>query len=100
MLAGPDLLVILVIALIVFGPKKLPEIGKSIGNAMREFKKASEDLREGIDREVKELEEPKKHSTSLDPVADLPEKIIEPLASPERAAEASLPKTRSASEKT
>ena len=40
MLAGPDLLVILVIALIVFGPKKLPEIGKSIGNAMREFKRS------------------------------------------------------------
>jgi len=74
MLAGPDLLVILVIALIIFGPKKLPEIGKSIGNAMREFKKASEDLRDGFGREVKELEEPKSHSTSQDPVTNLAEK--------------------------
>ena len=74
MLAGPDLLVILVIALIVFGPKKLPEIGKSIGNAMREFKKASEDLKDSLDREVKELEEPKSHSTNQESITNPPEK--------------------------
>jgi len=42
---GPmELAIVLVLALLVFGPKKLPEIGKGIGEAMREFKKASRDL--------------------------------------------------------
>jgi sec-independent protein translocase protein TatA len=42
---GPmEMAVVLVLALLVFGPKKLPEIGKGVGEAMREFKKASRDL--------------------------------------------------------
>ena len=44
MLAGPDLLVILAIALIVFGPKKLPELAKSIGLAKKEFEKAAKEV--------------------------------------------------------
>jgi len=48
MLAGPDLLVILGIALIVFGPKKLPELAKTIGKAMGEFKKTTEEMKESI----------------------------------------------------
>ncbi len=43
-LGFPEMLVILVIALIVFGPGKLPEIGKSLGKGIAEFKKASNDL--------------------------------------------------------
>jgi sec-independent protein translocase protein TatA len=43
-LGFPEMLVILVIALIVFGPRKLPEIGKSLGRGIAEFKKASSDL--------------------------------------------------------
>ena len=46
---GPEeLLLILVIALIVFGPKRLPEIGRTIGKAMREFRRASEGIREEV----------------------------------------------------
>ena len=55
MLAGQDLLVILAIALIVFGPKKLPELMKTIGRTLGEVKKATEDLKESIG--IKELEE-------------------------------------------
>lgn len=40
----PELIVILVIALVIFGPGKLPSIGKSIGEAINEFKKASNEL--------------------------------------------------------
>jgi sec-independent protein translocase protein TatA len=40
----PELLVIFVIALVVFGPKKLPELGKSIGRAMSEFKSATDEF--------------------------------------------------------
>jgi sec-independent protein translocase protein TatA len=52
----PELIVIFVIALVVFGPKKLPELGKSIGRAMAEFKKASEDFQESVRTEMREVE--------------------------------------------
>ena len=42
----PELIIILVIALIVFGPNKLPDVGKSLGRALSEFKKASDELNE------------------------------------------------------
>ncbi|GAB2575019.1 twin-arginine translocase TatA/TatE family subunit [Gracilibacillus alcaliphilus] len=40
----PGLILILVVALIVFGPSKLPEIGKAVGSSLREFKKATNDI--------------------------------------------------------
>lgn len=52
----PEIIVIFVIALLVFGPKKLPDIGKSIGRAMAEFKKASDDFQESVRSEMKEVE--------------------------------------------
>ena len=44
----PELLLILAIALIVIGPKKLPDLAKSLGRAMREFKKATSEFKESI----------------------------------------------------
>jgi sec-independent protein translocase protein TatA len=52
----PELIVIFIIALVVFGPKKLPELGKSIGRAMAEFKKASEEFQESVRTEMREVE--------------------------------------------
>ncbi len=52
----PEILVIFVIALIVFGPKKLPELGRSIGRAMAEFKKASQEFQESMQSEMREVE--------------------------------------------
>jgi len=50
---GPtELILIFIIALLVFGPKKLPEIGKSVGKALREFKKASEEIKGRIEDEI------------------------------------------------
>lgn len=51
-----ELLVIFVIALVVFGPKKLPEIGRSVGRAMAEFKKASQEFQDSMREEMKEVE--------------------------------------------
>jgi sec-independent protein translocase protein TatA len=52
---GPtELMVILVLALIVFGPKKLPEMGKSIGKGLREFQKAKSDIRREISQGLNE----------------------------------------------
>ena len=56
MLEGPDLLVVLAIALLIFGPKKLPELGKSLGKGLRDFKKSLE----GDESTSKELEDKSK----------------------------------------
>ena len=52
----PELIVIFVIALVVFGPKKLPDLGKSIGRAMAEFKKAQQEFQDSVQAEMKEVE--------------------------------------------
>ncbi len=51
-LGGPELFLIFVVALIVFGPRKLPEIGKSLGKMMAEFRRASNEFRSTIESEV------------------------------------------------
>ena len=58
----PELIIILVIALIIFGPRKLPELGKSLGRSLNEFKKASNDLQNTLEQEIK-IEEQKETAT-------------------------------------
>ena len=53
----PELIVILVIALIVIGPQKLPEIARSLGKGLAEFKRATEDMKRSIDDETAAMEE-------------------------------------------
>ena len=48
----PELIMIFVLALLLFGPRKLPEIGKSLGKAMGEFRRASNDLKRSLEEEV------------------------------------------------
>jgi len=48
----PELILIFVIALIIFGPRKLPKIGKAIGRSLAEFKRASNDLKRSIEEEI------------------------------------------------
>jgi len=48
----PELMLIFVVALLVFGPKKLPEIGKSLGRAMHEFKRATNEFKDNLENEV------------------------------------------------
>ena len=55
-LGVPELLLIFVVILIVFGPRRIPEIGRTLGKALGEFRKATDDLKSTIEREVR-LEE-------------------------------------------
>jgi sec-independent protein translocase protein TatA len=67
-LGGPELVLILVLALIVFGPRRLPEIGKSMGRLLAEFRKASHDFQRTIEDEV----EAEKYKTVPDPAPPAP----------------------------
>lgn len=60
----PELIIILVIALIIFGPRKLPELGKSLGRSINEFKKASTDLQNTLEQEIK-IEEQKETAAKV-----------------------------------
>jgi TatA/E family protein of Tat protein translocase len=47
-----ELIIIFAIALLVFGPKKLPEVGRSLGRALREFRKTSDEIKEKLEEEI------------------------------------------------
>ncbi len=64
-LGVPELILIFVVALIVFGPKRLPEIGRTLGKAMGEFKKATDDFKNTIEREVQVEELKQLASTTI-----------------------------------
>jgi TatA/E family protein of Tat protein translocase len=61
----PELLIILVIALIIFGPRKLPELGRSLGKSLGEFKRASNELRNTLEEEVR-VEEQKDQRAKIE----------------------------------
>jgi len=62
----PELIIILVIALIIFGPRKLPELGKSLGRSINELKKASNELRSTLEDEIR-VEEQRDRASAATP---------------------------------
>lgn len=66
----PELILIFVVALLVFGPKKLPEIGKSLGKGLAEFKRASDELKKTIEHEIEQGKN--EISTVREQVASIP----------------------------
>ena len=59
----PELIIIFVIALIIFGPRKLPELGRSLGRSLTEFKRASNDLKSTLEEEIR-VEDTKPNETT------------------------------------
>jgi TatA/E family protein of Tat protein translocase len=91
----PELLIIGAIALIVFGPNKLPELARAFGRAMREFKKATDEVKESFEAETRDLEEIKRTIADENVLGDLaselstleepsPETAVSDESSPER----------------
>jgi len=66
----PELIVIFVIALLVFGPRKLPELGRSLGKSLGEFKRASNELRNTLEEEVRVEEQ--REATRVTPAPAAP----------------------------
>lgn len=68
---GPwELILILVVALIVVGPGKLPEVAKSLGKATREFKKATTGMKKEFDDAIKSMDEPEAPPKAVSQVPD------------------------------
>jgi sec-independent protein translocase protein TatA len=81
----PELIIIFVIALIIFGPRKLPELGRSLGKSIAEFKKASNELKSTLEEEIRLEEqrstlEEKKAQTVTAPPANPTPLVEEPVA--------------------
>jgi sec-independent protein translocase protein TatA len=77
----PEMVVIAVIALIIFGPRKLPELGKSLGKSIAEFKRASNELKNTLEEEIRteELQDARK-SAQIPPTAATPPASPAPVA--------------------
>ena len=63
----PELLVILVVALLVLGPKRLPEVARSLGRGIAEFRRASTELRQSLNAQPEEQSEKQRSSTDPKP---------------------------------
>jgi TatA/E family protein of Tat protein translocase len=63
----PELIIIFVVALIIFGPKKLPELGRSLGRSLNEFKRASNELKNTLEEEVRLEEQREQRATAESP---------------------------------
>ena len=71
-LGFPEMIFIFLLALIIFGPKKLPEIGRQIGRALNEFKRASNEFKSQIESEINNLDLENQRQTILPPSPSLP----------------------------
>jgi TatA/E family protein of Tat protein translocase len=91
----PELIIIFVVALIVFGPRKLPELGKSLGKGLAEFRRASNELRSTIEEEVRALEAEPPASTPSTETRSEP--VCEEVRTIEPEAPAASPNTESES---
>lgn len=91
-IGGPELILIFIVGLVVFGPRKLPEIGKSLGKMIAEFKRASSDFQRTVEDEIETERLRKDIGTAEYPHAALPAATEAKAASPLiREAEGSVP---------
>jgi TatA/E family protein of Tat protein translocase len=78
-LGGPELIFILVLALLLFGPRKLPQIGRAVGRTMGELRKATNEFRSTLEREI-DVEEVKAARRDLDTATGGITEVVDDLA--------------------
>ena len=71
-IGGPELLLIFLVALLVFGPRKLPELGRMFGKGLAEFRRATGELRESLEMEVARAEAGRKEPVTVVPIRPQP----------------------------
>src|SRR5829696_4371996 len=71
----PELIIIFVIALIIFGPRKLPELGRSLGKSLAEFKRASNELKSTLEEEIR-IEEQQQRAEPVKPAVSTPTQTV------------------------
>jgi sec-independent protein translocase protein TatA len=98
-LGMPELVVIFVIALIVFGPRKLPELGKSLGKSLAEFKRASNELRSSLEEEIRVEEDRERRPAPAPPPPAAPAPVAAD-ADPDATADADADAQRPVEETT
>ena len=91
MLASSGLWVVLGIALVVFGPKRLPELTKSIRKALREFMTTTEEIKQNLGGELKGAREIRTNLAGLDLLAELAERVSASMSSEETTGDSSHP---------
>jgi len=83
----PEMAVIAIIALLVFGPKKLPEIGRSLGKSLRSFQEASKEFETELKREAQKIEDSVQMNAQLEGNTAEKEKVSAEVASPKTTKE-------------
>ena len=79
----PEMIFIFVLALLIFGPRKLPELGRNLGKALAEFRRASNELRATVEDEMRNLEKETRETER---------QALEPAHSAKSASESTLPR--------
>ena len=81
----PELIIIFVIALIIFGPRKLPELGRSLGKSLAEFKRASNELKSTLEEEIRIEEQQQRTAETVKPAVAAPAATVQHEAVPQAA---------------
>jgi sec-independent protein translocase protein TatA len=78
----PELIIIFVIALIIFGPRKLPELGRSLGKSLAEFKRASNELKSTLEEEIRIEEQQQQRAETTKVAAPVTTAPVAPAGEP------------------
>jgi len=87
----PELIIIFVIALIIFGPRKLPELGRSLGKSLAEFKRASNELKSTLEEEIRFEEQQQKTEAARSTTAHTAETAAAPVMNTTSPVEETIP---------